>query len=55
MTNLYCLDPEYSIDPCQIWNNVLEIDTNSTAKFNSYNMRDNRYVMIDELLVFKKK
>ncbi len=52
---LYCLDPGYPIEPCQIWNNVLEIDTNSSAKFNCYNMMDNRSAMIDELLVFKKK
>ena len=55
ITTLYCLDPGYPIEPCQIWNNVLEIDTNSSAKFNCYNMMDNRSAMIDELLVFKKK
>ena len=54
-TTLYCLDPGYPIEACQIWNNVLEIETGSTAKFNCYNMMDNRNVMIDEILVFKKR
>lgn len=52
---LYCLDPGYPIDDCQLWNNVLDIDKSSTAKFNCYNLREDRQVMIDEALLFLKK
>ena len=52
---LYCLDPGYPIDECQLWNNILEIDKASTAKFNCYNFRENNQVMIDEILYFLKK
>lgn len=52
---LYCLDPGYPIDDCQLWNNVLEIDKSSTAKFNCYNLKEDRQVMIDEALLFLKK
>ena len=52
---LYCLDPGYPIDECQLWNNILEIDKASTAKFNCYNFRENSQVMIEEILYFLKK
>ena len=54
IVRFYCLDPGYPINECQIWNNVLEIDTNSSAKYNCQNFRDNRKVYIDEAILFLK-
>ena len=54
-TDLYCLDPGYPIEKGQMWNNVLRIDTTSSAKFNCLNMRENRKVFLDEAMVCIKK
>ena len=54
-TILYCLDPGYPMDECQIWNNVLEIDKTATAKYNCYNLREGSYVVIDEIMVCIKR
>ena len=54
-TILYCLDPAYPMDECQMWNNVLEIDNDSIAKFNCYNVREEFKVNIDEILYFLKR
>lgn len=52
---LYCLDPGFPLEDCQLWNNVLEIDTTSAAKYNCTNLREHSKVMIDEMMVFLKK
>ena len=52
---LYCVDPAYPMGECQIWNNVLEIDKTSKAKYNCHNVKEDFKVMIDEILYFIKK
>ncbi len=53
--SLFCVDPSYPMDECQMWNNVLEIDTKTKAKFNCKNVRENFKVKIDEIMYFEKK
>lgn len=53
--DLYCLDPGYPMDKGQMWNNVLRIDTTSTAKFNCFNMQENGKVCLDAAMVCIKK
>ena len=54
-TSFYCLDPGYPIEECQIWNNVLEVDLNATAKYNCRNFREDTIVTIDEVMTFEKR
>jgi hypothetical protein len=54
-TKLFCIDPSYPMDECQIWNNVLEIDKTSKAKYNCLNYKDSFKVDVDEILYFLKK
>lgn len=54
-TTFFCLDPGFPMDECQLWNNVLEIDTTSTAKYNCLNMKEHAKVWVDEMMVFLKK
>ena len=54
-TLLYCLDPAYPMDECQMWNNVLEIDKTKRATYNCHNLREDFSVTIDEILYFLKK
>ena len=54
-TIFYCLDPGYPIEECQIWNNVLEVDLNATAKYNCRNFREDTIVTIDEVMTFEKR
>lgn len=51
---LYVLDPGYPMQFGQYWNNVFQIDRNSSRKYNSYNFVENSCVQIDEALVIKK-
>ena len=51
----YCLDPGYPMDECQMWNNVLEVDTTATAKYNCHNFREDSIVAIDETMTFEKR
>lgn len=53
--SLFCVDPSYPMDECQMWNNVLEIDTKSKAKYNCKNVREDFKVKIDEIMYFEKK
>ena len=54
-TDLYCLDPGYPMETGQMWNNVLRVDTTSSAKYNCLNMQEDRKVFVDEALVCIKK
>lgn len=54
-TTFFCLDPGYPMEECQLWNNVLKIDTTSTAKYNCLNMKEHTKVWVDEMMVFLKK
>lgn len=54
-TSFYCLDPGYPMEECQIWNNVLEVDLNATAKYNCRNFREDSIVTIDEVMTFEKR
>lgn len=54
-TRFYCLDPGYTMEECQIWNNVLEVDLNATAKYNCRNFREDSIVTIDEVMTFEKR
>lgn len=54
-TKLFCIDPSYPMDECQIWNNVLVIDKTSKAKYNCLNYKDSFKVDVDEILYFLKK
>ena len=54
-TSFYCLDPGYPMEECQIWNNVLEVDLNATAKYNCRNFREDTIVTIDEAMTFVKR
>lgn len=51
---LYVLDPGYPMPFGQYWNNVFQVDKNSSRKYNSYNFVENSCVQIDEALVIKK-
>lgn len=53
--DLYCLDPGYSLEKGQMWNNVLRIDTTSSARFNCLNMQEDRKVSLDAAMVCIKK
>ena len=53
--SFYCLDPGYPMEECQIWNNVLEVDLNATAKYNCHNFREDSIVTIDEVMTFEKR
>ena len=53
--SLFCVDPSYPMDKCQMWNNVLEIDTKARAKYNCKNIREDFKVKIDEIMYFEKK
>lgn len=53
--DLFCLDPGYPMNELQIWNNVLRIDTTSSAKYNCYNMLEKEKVSITAFLAFNKK
>lgn len=52
---LYIIDPGYSIPFGQYWNNVIQIDSNSTRKFNALNFVEKVKIQVDEALVIKKK
>ena len=54
-TDLYCLDPGYPLEKGQMWNNVLRIDTTSSAKFNCLNMQENRKVCLEVAMVCIKR
>ena len=54
-TSFYCLDPGYPMEECQIWNNVLEVDLTTTAKYNCHNFREDSIVTIDEVMTFEKR
>ena len=54
-TDLYCLDPGYPMGKGQMWNNVLRIDTTSSAKFNCLNMQENRKVCLEAAMVCVKR
>ncbi len=51
---LYVLDPGYPMPFGQYWNNVFQVDKNSSRKYNSYNFVENSCVQINEALVIKK-
>lgn len=55
VTTLYCLDPGYAMETCQIWNNVLVVNEGSTAKYNCYNIRERDNVRIEEMMVCLKR
>ena len=55
ITTFYCLDPGYAMEECQIWNNVLEVNTCATAKYNCYNLREKDNVLIEEMMVCNKR
>ena len=52
---LYILDPGYPIPFGQYWNNVIQIDSNSTCKYNALNFVEKEKIQVDEALVIKKK
>ena len=54
-TSFYCLDPGFPLDKCQMWNNVLEVDTTATVKYNCHNFREDSLVAIDEAKPFEKR
>jgi len=51
----YVLDPGYPMSFGQYWNNVIQIDSNSTRKYNALNFAEKETIQIDEALVIKKK
>lgn len=52
---LYILDPGYPIPFGQYWNNLIQINTNSTCKYNALNFIEKEKIQVDEALVIKKK
>ena len=52
---LYIIDPGYPIPFGQYWNNVIQIDSNSTRKYNALNFVEKEKIQVDEALVIKKK
>lgn len=54
-TDLYCLDPGCPMEKGQMWNNVLRIDTTSSAKFNCLNMQEKRKVCLEAAMVCIKR
>lgn len=53
--SLFCLDPGYPLTKGQIWNNILQIDMNSTSKYNCINFQEHTQVCIDEILIVTPK
>ena len=52
---LYIIDPGYPMPFSQYWNNVIQIDTNSTRKYNALNFVEKEKIQIDEAIVIMKK
>ena len=52
---LFCLDPGYPLFEGQIWNNIIQVDKNSSSKYNCINYNENYRVAIDEILVIERK
>lgn len=55
IVSLFCLDPGYPLAKGQIWNNILQIDKNSTSKYNCINYQENSCICIDEALIVTPK
>ena len=53
--SLFCLDPGFPLAKGQIWNNILQIDMNSTSKYNCINFQELTHVCIDEILIVTPK
>ena len=54
-TDLYCLDPGFPMGKAQMWNNVLRINTTSSAMYNGLNMQEDRKINVDEVMVCIKR
>lgn len=52
---LFCLDPGFSISEDQYWNNIIEFDNTSTAKYNCINYKEKKRVQIDEVMIVRKR
>lgn len=53
--SFFCLDPGFDLPKGQFWNNILQVNTDSTATFNCLNYQEERFVTIDELLIIEPK
>ena len=53
--SLFCLDPGFPLAKGQIWNNILQIEMNSTSKYNCFNFQEHTHVCIDEILIVTPK
>ena len=52
---LFCLDPGFPLLEGQCWNNIIDIDATSTSKYNCRNYNEKGRVLIDEILIVKKR
>lgn len=53
--SFFCLDPGFDLPKGQFWNNILQVDTDSTAKYNCLNHQEKSVVTIDQLLLIEPK
>lgn len=53
--NIFCLDPGFPLIKGQLWNNILQIDTNSKSKYNFTNFQERSSICINEMLVIFPK
>jgi len=53
--SFFCLDPGFDLSKGQLWNNILQVNTDSTAKYNCLNYQEESVITIDELLVIEPK
>ena len=53
--SFYCLDPGYDLQKGQFWNNILQVNTDSTAKYNCLNNQEGSVVNVDEILIIEPK
>ena len=53
--SFFCLDPEFDLPKGQFWNNILQVNTDSTAKYNCINNQEESVVAIDEILIIEPK
>lgn len=53
--SFFCLDPGFDLPKGQFWNNILQVNTDSNAKYNCLNNQEESVVTIDEILIIEPK
>ena len=53
--SFFCLDPRFDLPKGHFWNNILQVNMDSTAIYNCVNYQEESVVTIDQLLLFEPK